>query len=57
MMGQLVATLADGTISAGQHEAVFEAGNLSSGLYIAQINAVGFSGATFTKEMKMQLIK
>ncbi len=57
IMGQQVATLMNQTVSAGFHEMTFEAGNLSSGIYIARMQASRQSGAVFTKELKMQLIK
>jgi hypothetical protein len=57
IMGQEVATLLDNSIGAGFHEVNFDAGNLSSGVYITRMVALGQSGNTFTKELKMQLIK
>lgn len=57
IMGQQVATLINGNMSAGFHEISFDAGNLSSGTYIAKIKATGNSGEVFTKELKMQLVK
>lgn len=57
IMGQEVATLVNSTINAGFHEVEFDAGNLSSGMYIAKIQAIGTSGEVFTKELKMQLVK
>lgn len=57
IMGQEVAILVNSNISAGYHEATFDAGSLSSGMYLAKIRAVGNSGEVFTKELKMQLIK
>ncbi|MCP9290435.1 S8 family serine peptidase [Gracilimonas sediminicola] len=57
IMGQEVTTLVNTPMSAGFHQVNFDAGNLSSGVYIARMVAVGQSGVTFTKELKMQLIK
>lgn len=57
LMGQHVAVLVNSTIGAGFHEVTFDAGNLSSGMYIAKINAIGNSGKEFSKELKMQLVK
>ncbi|MEQ8523845.1 MAG: M12 family metallo-peptidase [Gracilimonas sp.] len=57
IMGQEVATLVNTSMSAGFHEYTFDAGNLSSGIYIARLVATGQSGETFTQELKMQLIK
>jgi hypothetical protein len=56
-MGQQVATLVNSNQEAGFYEAAFDASNLSSGLYIARIQALGSSGNSFLKEIKMQLIK
>jgi hypothetical protein len=57
IMGQQVATLVNTSMSAGFHEVHFDAANLSSGMYIARMVAAGQSGDTFTKELKMQLVK
>ncbi|MFZ1729009.1 MAG: T9SS type A sorting domain-containing protein [Bacteroidota bacterium] len=58
MFGREVATLADETVEAGVHTAQFDAGQLSSGTYIATINMVGAeSGLTFSKTIKMALNK
>jgi hypothetical protein len=37
LQGQLVRTLVDGMQAAGEHQAVFQAGNLPSGMYLAQL--------------------
>lgn len=55
--GQEVATLVNTNLSAGFHEVTFDAGGLSSGMYIARMRATGNSGQIFTKELKMQLVK
>jgi hypothetical protein len=57
IMGQQVAKLINARQDAGFHEVSFDAGNLSSGLYLARINIVGESGEALSKEIKMQLIK
>ena len=57
IMGQEVRTLVNGTINAGYQEVVFDASNLSSGMYIARITAIGNSGAQFSQTLKMQLVK
>jgi hypothetical protein len=57
VMGQEVATLVNTQMQAGFHDISFEASNLSSGVYIARLVAVGNTGEQFIKEIKMQLIK
>ena len=42
LLGQEVATLVDGMMSAGSHEATFNASKLSSGTYIYRLNAENF---------------
>jgi hypothetical protein len=37
MLGQRVALLANGTMSAGSHEVRFDAGSLSSGMYVYRL--------------------
>ena len=55
--GQQVATLTNKTMQAGFHQVEFDGSGLSSGVYIARMQAVGTSGKAFTDELKMQLIK
>jgi hypothetical protein len=57
VMGQRVAMLQQGTISAGSYEITFNANSLPSGLYIARFTALGNSGKQFIREIKMQLVK
>ena len=57
IMGQEVTTLINKEMTAGFHSALFEADNLSSGVYIARLTAIGSSGQQFIQEIKMQLIK
>jgi hypothetical protein len=57
MLGQRVATLVDGEIQPGRHDAVFDASALSSGNYIARFTAIGTSGEAFEESMNMQLVK
>ncbi len=40
-LGREVAVVAEGSFTAGQHEAVFDAANLSSGLYLARLESEG----------------
>jgi hypothetical protein len=37
LQGRRVATLVEGTMTAGTHEVQFEAGNLPSGIYLARL--------------------
>ncbi|NUN70465.1 MAG: T9SS type A sorting domain-containing protein, partial [Bacteroidetes bacterium] len=52
MLGQEVATLANGPMSAGVHEVPFDASELSSGVYVYRIQA-----GTFRLAKKMMLVK
>jgi pimeloyl-ACP methyl ester carboxylesterase len=52
VLGQLVAELANGNLSAGVHSVTFDASTLSSGLYICRIESRGF-----TDQKKMLLMK
>ena len=51
-LGQLVATLVNGNLSAGMHSVNFDARNLASGLYIYRLSA-----GNFTSVKKMMLLK
>ncbi len=52
MLGRKIQTLANTTMDAGQHNATFNAGNLPSGIYTAQLSTNGGR-----REMKMILSK
>ncbi len=57
MIGQVVATLADGNYSAGTHNVNFNAANLTSGMYIYNMKAFGIDGNTMSATKKMTLVK
>lgn len=57
LLGQRVAQLVDGTISAGYHDAVFNAGDLASGMYFYRLTAAGSEGVLFSRTEKMMLTK
>jgi hypothetical protein len=50
--GQLVSTLVDSRMNAGQHSVIFDASNLASGVYLYRIRA-----GRFTETKQMTLIK
>ena len=56
-LGQSVAELMNGTVSAGYHEVRFDATSLASGLYIYRVVAKGADGREFTSIQKMMLMK
>src|SRR5690625_961781 len=57
IMGQRVARLVNTTQAAGEHEVIFDAGNLSSGVYIARMTVSGSDGRFFSNEVTMNLVK
>ncbi len=57
MLGQRIAQLVDGNLSAGYHDAVFDASTIASGMYLYRLNAVGTDGTVFTRTEKMLLMK
>jgi hypothetical protein len=52
VLGQEVATLVDGVVSAGSHEATFDASRLSSGIYFYTLRS-----GSFVETKKMVLLK
>ena len=52
MLGREVATLVNGTIESGSHEAIWDAQNLPSGVYVYRLNA-----GNFVEMKKMLLVK
>ncbi|RJP72143.1 MAG: T9SS C-terminal target domain-containing protein [Ignavibacteriales bacterium] len=57
MIGQVVATLADGNFSAGSHNINFNASGLTSGMYIYNLKALGIDGKIMNATRKMTLVK
>ncbi|MFN0158701.1 MAG: immunoglobulin domain-containing protein [Bacteroidota bacterium] len=62
MLGQEVATLADGTMDGGYYNTVWDGRNMTgihvgSGVFIYRMNAVGVSGKTFSNLKKMILLR
>jgi photosystem II stability/assembly factor-like uncharacterized protein len=56
-LGREVATLVNGSLSAGQHQIRWDASGMASGLYIFRIEAVGADGVRFVRTNKMVLMK
>ena len=48
LLGEKVADLFDGQMSAGYHEVVFDAGRMASGIYLYRMTA---AGVTMTRRM------
>ena len=57
MLGQKVISLFNGNLEAGNHNMDLNASELTSGIYIYSINAVGENGSKFVSSKKMTLIK
>jgi hypothetical protein len=57
VIGQKVKTLVDANYNAGSHELNFDASELSSGIYVYKIDAVGQNGQKFSSSKKMILLK
>lgn len=57
ILGSKVAQIADGIYEAGKTVVKFQADNLSSGLYIYTISAMGADGTGFSQSRKMMLLK
>ncbi len=57
MIGQVVATLADGNFAAGSHNVDFNASGLTSGMYIYNLKALGIDGKIMNATRKMTLVK
>ena len=57
ILGRKVAELMDGNIMSGHHEVVFNASNLTSGVYIYKLEALGTDGSKFSSVQKMMVLK
>ena len=57
LLGQEIARLVDGELSAGSHSVDFNAAGLSSGVYVYRIKAVNGNGKDFIASNKMTLLK
>jgi hypothetical protein len=57
VLGQEVASLLNGNLSAGSHQLNFDASALNSGVYLYRIEANGIDGANFVSVKKMILTK
>ena len=57
ILGQKVFELRDRSLAAGEHSTIFNAAQLSSGVYFYSIHATGVSGRNFVEFKKMSLLK
>ncbi|MCX6151193.1 MAG: T9SS type A sorting domain-containing protein [Ignavibacteriales bacterium] len=57
MIGQVVVIVANGNFAAGSYNLNLDASNLTSGMYIYNIKAVGIDGSTMNATKKMTLVK
>ena len=57
LVGEKVAEIASGNLSAGSHNITFDASKLTSGIYFYRLDATGSSGKTFSSVKKMTLMK
>ena len=56
-LGQEVANILNNEFSAGVHETVFNASNLSSGIYFYRLEARGADGSLYASTKRMLLLK
>jgi hypothetical protein len=57
ILGQKVFEATEKNLAAGEHSYNFNASQLSSGIYIYNIHAVGINGKDFVASKKMTLLK
>ncbi|MCW8805519.1 MAG: T9SS type A sorting domain-containing protein, partial [Ignavibacteriaceae bacterium] len=57
VLGQEVASLLNGNLTAGSHQVNFDASLLNSGVYLYKIEATGSNGTNFIEVKKMILLK
>jgi hypothetical protein len=57
ILGQKVFEETGKSLAAGEHSFNFNASQLSSGIYIYKIHAVGVNGKNFVASKKMMLLK
>lgn len=56
-LGEEIKTLFTGKMNTGRNEVIFDGSDLSSGIYIYRIEAIGDDGTVFSSAKKMNLIK
>jgi hypothetical protein len=57
ILGQKVFELTENNLASGEHSFDFNASQLSSGIYVYRIHAVGVNGNNFVASKKMMLLK
>ncbi|MGE5499561.1 MAG: T9SS type A sorting domain-containing protein, partial [Syntrophothermus sp.] len=57
ILGQVVTTLINKNMNAGNHSIAFDASRLTSGMYIYKLDAKASDGTSFSQARKMMLIK
>jgi len=57
ILGQEVAELKNEVMEAGSHTVNFDASGLTTGVYLARLNASSLNGESFIQEIKMHLVK
>jgi hypothetical protein len=57
LVGEKVSDVISSNYSAGVHKVVFEASDLTSGVYLYRINAAGIDGSDYSSVLKMTVLK